>query len=364
MHLAWLIINMVALLGFLAWMYRRYALKHVSYSRHFSRSAVFEGESVEMVECIANRKLLPLPWLRLESLLAQELVFGKQANLDIRRGEHFQNHISLFSLRSYRQIIRRHQVTCVKRGTYRLDSATMTAGDPLGLAAAIKRFPLSLELLVYPRIVSLQELPLPNHSWLGEIVVRRWIVHDPFLTAGTREYRSGDPLQLVNWKATARTGALQVHNKDFTAGHRLMVCLNLEISETMWNKVTEPERIEQGICYAASVADYALRHGVETGFMCNGWINGGPKRRIRIEPAGGTTQMTDILETLARLELEAVDSMVSLLEQEIEAETTGMDFLVITCHTSDKLRAAAGQLAVNGNGVEWMRIPDGGGRFL
>lgn len=68
-------------------------------------------------------------------------------------------------------------------------------------------------MLIYPVLLNLDELPLPIHSWLGELPVKRWIVEDPFLTAGIREYSSGDSMGLVNWKATARTGVMQVHKK-------------------------------------------------------------------------------------------------------------------------------------------------------
>ncbi|WP_199620832.1 DUF58 domain-containing protein [Paenibacillus alkalitolerans] len=357
MQLPWFIVNLVVMLGVLSWVYKRSALKQMSYSRHFSKETVFEGEDVEMVELIVNRKPLPLPWVRLESLIERGLSFSKQTNLDIRSGELYQNHISLFSLRPYRQIVRRHKVQCFKRGYYRLDSATMTAGDPFGFVTTSKRFPLSLELLVYPGTVPLADLPLPNHSWLGDIAVRRWIVEDPFLTAGVREYRPGDPLQAVNWKATARAGALQVHKKDFTADHRLMICLNLEVSETMWKAVIDPERIEQGIRYAASVAVYALNNGIETGFLCNGWMKGKPKQAVRIDPAGGTEQIRELLETMAKLELETAESMSWMLEREISMAATDMDFLVITCHQGDKLRENADELKRLGNGLEWMIIP-------
>nr|WP_274364937.1 MULTISPECIES: DUF58 domain-containing protein [unclassified Paenibacillus] len=358
MELPWLLVYLVLVLTFIAWIYRRNALKKVAYSRHFSKASAFEGEEIEMVERIVNRKLLPLPWVRLESLIPRGLLFGKQANLDVRSGELYQNHISLFSLRSYRQIIRRHKVRCAHRGYYRLDTATMTAGDPVGLNSVSRRFPLSLELLVYPSAVALEELPLPNHSWLGELAVRRWIVEDPFLSSGVREYRPGDPLQSVNWKATARTGALQVHKKDYTADHRLMICLNFETSETMWKAVIDPPRIELGIRYAASVAAYAIGNGIETGLLCNGRIKTGTKEAVRIDPFGGSGQLTDLLAAMAKLELETAAALDWLLEQEVRSGAQDTDYLIITCHRGEKLLRRAEELRQAGNGVEWMMIPE------
>ncbi|MEF2966396.1 DUF58 domain-containing protein [Paenibacillus sp. M1] len=356
--LPWSIVSAFLIALLLSWVYNRWALKGVRYTRYFTKRAVFEEESLEMVEVISNAKPLPLPWLRLESSMAAGIAFGKQKNLDVYSGDIYQNHISLFYLRPYRQITRRHRVSCSRRGLYRLESATLTTGDPLGVTRMTQKFDLNLELLVYPRILELGELPLPNHSWLGSLPVRRWIVEDPFLTSGVREYRAGDDLKSINWKATARTGALQVHQRDYTADHRLMICLNVEDSETMWRNITEPERIELGIRFAASVAGYALRHGIETGLMCNARLADGPRESIVIGPSGDAGQLEWLLDTLARVVLDRTVSMSRLLEETVEQGTRDTDFLIISAHRGEKLHAQADELLRLGNGIEWMDIPE------
>ena len=354
----WVVLAGVILFVILAWIYRRSALKRVTYERHFSQATACEGDRVEMVERIANRKLLPIPWLRLESFLSRDLVFGTQANLDIRSGELFQNHLSLFSMRSYRQIVRRHDIQCRNRGLYRIESATMTAGDPLGMVRVTRQFPLSLELLVYPRGAELRDIPLPSHSLLWELLVKRWIVEDPFLVSGVREYRAGDSFRSVNWKATARTGALQVHRRDFTADHRLMICLNVEISGSTWGVATEPQRIELGIRYATAIAGRAIAGGIPTGLLCNGRILTEKPAPVHLPPQGGSLQHEDILTALAKLQLKSTANMAYLLNEEMERAAVRTDYLIITCHRDDKLRQAADQLKQRGHGIEWLDIPE------
>lgn len=358
MALPWFIISTVVLLMIVSGIYQRNALKKVSYTRYFSASSVYEGEQVEMVEEIANSKLLPLPWLRLESSIARGLEFGSQENLGVSTGEIYQNHISLFSLKSYRHIKRRHLITCQQRGLFRLDSVTMTAGDLFGLSRRSETFPLQLELLVYPAMADFYELPLPVHSWLGELPVKRWIVEDPFLTSGTREYIPGDPLTSINWKATARTGSMQVHQKDYTADSRLIICLNVEDSDSMWRTVTDARRIEQGIRYAATVAEYAIGHGIDTGLVCNGRLDGGGAREhIAAEPVGS---LEELLGLLARLNLDRTLPMSRLLELEAESGRRDNDYLIVTCHRGAELQQAAEQLRLLGNGVKWLDIPETG----
>jgi uncharacterized protein (DUF58 family) len=354
----WVILDGVLLFFGLGWIYYRWALAKVTYERHFSKAIAFEGEQIEMVERIANRKLLPIPWLRLESFLSRDLVFGKQANLDIYSGELYQNHLSLFSLRPYRQIVRRHEVLCRRRGHYHLTSVTMTAGDPLGLFRTSRQFPLSVELLVYPGVLPLDQIPLPFHGLLGELLVRRWIADDPFLVSGVRDYQPGDSLRTVNWKASARSGSLQVHRRDQTTDLRLVICLNVETSGAMWGVTTDPERIELGIRYAATIAGMAIRKGVPTGIMSNGRIDPEIAAPLVLPMRGGAVQYEAILTALAKLHLKSAANMAYLLDKEAALATAKTDYLLISCHRDEKLREAAERLKQLGHGVEWLMLPE------
>src|SRR5690554_1411782 len=185
MKIQWLIFVSLVVVLIQAWISRKWALKGISYDRFFSRSRVFEGERIEMIERISNRKLLPVPWLRIESKISENLEFQRQFNLDIK---HQQFHKSLFSLMPYTAINRRHLIKCRKRGCYRLNSAALTCGDLFGFRDVSRVYELDAELLVYPKLLSLNEIPFLSRSWMGDIVVKRWIVDDPFMYSGVREY--------------------------------------------------------------------------------------------------------------------------------------------------------------------------------
>jgi Uncharacterized conserved protein (some members contain a von Willebrand factor type A (vWA) domain) len=187
-----ILLTFVLLMLLQAIFFRRIGLVRIRYDRRLSARSCFQDDEIEMVETIENRKWLPVPWLRVESQIPAGLRFGSQANLDISSGSIYQNHKSLFSLMPYTRITRRHTVKCAKRGYYRAESVTMTAGDLFGFASTARRIELGFELIVYPKPLLPEEWDLPTHSWMGEAVVRRWIVDDPFLIAGTREYRYGD----------------------------------------------------------------------------------------------------------------------------------------------------------------------------
>ncbi len=347
----WVLLVTLIVLVIQGALFKRMGMRKISYERFFSTNAVVEGDDIELIEKISNNKLLPVPWLRLESMIHANLLFQHAFNLDINRGQMYQNHRSLFSLMPYTQITRRHFITCAKRGCYTLNTVTMTCGDLLSFTARSQRIQLSLELLVYPALIPMDQIPLPSHSWQGDMVVRRWIVDDPFLISGVREYSVGDALRHVNWKATARSGKLQVHNHEHTADYKLMILLNFEIDELMWDAVTEPERIEQGISYAASIAQHALSNGIETGFGCNGYCKDTDKEPVRIASMNGHDHLEFIFEMMARLEIARSVSFDTFLEQEVLNETRNMDMLLITSFVSAKMQVQIDHLTNLGNTV-------------
>lgn len=355
--LAWFIFITFLVVFIQSCIYRKWGLSKVEYSRYFNKKAVFEDDFVEMVEIIYNKKLLPLPWIRIESKIDANLEFQRQANLDIK---HEQFHKSLFSLMPYTGITRRHKVKCKRRGFYTLDSAAITCGDLFGLQEISKTFQIDANLVVYPKILSMEDILLPSHSLQGDVVVRRWIVEDPFIISGVREYNYGDPLNRINWKATARTGQLQVRNNDFSAHPRILIYLNVDISEDMWEAVTDRERIEKGISYAASIANYAISKGIDVGFGSNAHIKGVEEQSIRIRPAGGEQQLLYLLEVMAKMEIERDVTFYTFLEQDIQGVLTGYDILLITCFISDRLETQINELRKNGNAVEVMLLNEEG----
>ncbi|MEO3945672.1 DUF58 domain-containing protein [Gorillibacterium sp. CAU 1737] len=346
--------GMVILLQML--LFRKRALKKIAYSREFNRTHCHAGEEVELIETLTNRKLVPLPWLRVESMIPAGLVFRRQANLDMSSGQLYQNHRSLFSLMAYTRIVRTHRVHCEARGFYHLNSVTLSAGDLLGIPAGVKVLSTSAVLLVYPRLVELSGVEMESSSYQGEVSVRRWLIDDPFLVSGVREYRYGDAFNRVNWKATARSGRLQVHERDHTADPHLVLLVNLEVGEHMWGAVTDPTMVERGLSLAASLAADAIHKGMTVGFQSNGWLIDGEKEAVRIEADGGAEQLTRLFEAMAKLVIEVSAPMDVLLEEEVLASRSGIDYVLFSSHRSPKLENGIQQLIANGNSVSWIRL--------
>ena len=138
-------------------------------------------------------------------------------------------HRSIFFLMPYQQITRKHHVQLLHRGDFNLGNATLTAGDLVGLLQASQEVRLSIPVLVYPCLLSEDEVPPPFTQLLGECVARRSLITDPFLISGIRSYRPGDNVRDIHWPATARMQQLQVRTHEQVTQVRLLVLINCQL---------------------------------------------------------------------------------------------------------------------------------------
>jgi uncharacterized protein (DUF58 family) len=351
MSISWILIITVALFLLQHQLFARWGFRGLRIERTFSTTHCHAGDDIVMIETIVNRKLAPIPWLRLESTIHAGLHFAKISNLAVSSGALFQNHRSLFSLMPYTRIVRRHGVHCSKRGWYKLETVAASMGDLVGVQAASAIHRMQLELLVYPRLVSRDEIPLLSSRWQGDITVKRWIMPDPFLVSGAREYRFGDTMNSIHWKATARSQKLQVYNRDFTADPRLLLAVNTQITETMWDAVTDPELVEKALSYAATLAEYAVSQGIPVGFGYNGSLQGQPGVPVYLAPEGGWPHLEHLFETMAKLAISCSRSFEDFLNHGIEQEGTAMDIILLTSFVSKGIEESIMRLESLGHSV-------------
>ena len=90
-----------------------------------------------------------------------------------------------------------YAVTLRERGRHAVGPLRVTVGDPFGLWERTFAYEDEHEVTVYPRVVPLARLPWTFAAAFGPTDERAEF-------AGLREYRHGDPLRDVNWKASAR----------------------------------------------------------------------------------------------------------------------------------------------------------------
>ena len=98
------------------------------------------------------------------------------------------------------------------KGIYRLEKVVLKLTGPLGLLEAVRELPLKVEVKAYPRALPfiVEALRLLGARGVGVGIVPSEDKGIGLEYAETREYRPGDPLRLIDWKATARLSKLMV----------------------------------------------------------------------------------------------------------------------------------------------------------
>lgn len=331
-------------------------MRSLSYRRYLSKQTAYEGEKIELIEVLRNRKLLPVPWLRAESRISPYLRFGKQHNSE-REISAEQYHKSVFFLSPYRQVTRRHAITCLHRGYYDVGSVALTAGDMMGMNTRTKQLRYDCTLEVWPRLLSDEELNTPSTRWQGEMAVRRYIQPDPFLVANIRGYMQGDPMRDIHWRATARTGALQVKVRDYMADPKVLVLLNTQTREDQWGELMdyEQETIEQGIRIAATLCERAVRFGSEAGFASNACMIGekGQGRTIYVPARRSSDQLEQLFSAMARMLIHYETSFQTFLEN---FDVSGADILILSAYDSDGIRRRMREMELQGNSVAFVPL--------
>ncbi|MFC6332103.1 DUF58 domain-containing protein [Paenibacillus septentrionalis] len=357
MVLFWFLLTTLIIVAIQQVLFRRFSFKGLEYSRKFVSRTCFQDDETMLVETLSNKKRLPIPWMYVESSLEASLQFSNQDNFSVSAGSHYQNHQSYFTLSSYQRIKRTHTLIPRRRGLYQLQTVTLTSGDLLGLTRQTKKIPLNSQLTVYPKPLELPLDHLPSHSWQGDQIVKRFILPDPFLTAGTRPYMYGDSLKSVNWKATARTGGLQVHQYEFTASRKLLIIVNVDDHEGMWKVVSNVDQIEWCINAAAGISKQAIEQGMECGFAAN-MRSLDQASSTWIAPARGEGHWYVILEQMSKLLLDRTEALHEMLLRYAEEWLTHHDLLIISSYWNEAGEQAAEQLRQQQNAVLVLRADE------
>ncbi|SDB86669.1 Uncharacterized conserved protein, DUF58 family, contains vWF domain [Pelagirhabdus alkalitolerans] len=355
MNIAWFIVILILFIYAESMIYSKWGLNRLIYSRRFNTKRTFPNQKVEMIDEITNHKLLPIPWVRLESKIDPSL----QIEGDYKQeSESF--HRTLFSLLPYQKITRRHQLTCTKRGVYHLDTVALTLGDMFGVVDKYRSVETNATLKVYPQLLSYQDLTLPAQQFIGEQSVKRWIIDDPFLKVGTRDYQTTDPADRINWKASARAPKIQVNQHDHTADRDIVLLMNADQTEDIWLPIDDVDVFERLIQTTATIAHYLSSNGEGFGFGTNAikrkesHLN--QKSFVTLPADNGDAHFYQFLDTTAELIAKRSRNFHYLLDHYLEEVLDTTDFLIITPIQTPAMDERIDQLRSKGHRVDLLFV--------
>lgn len=157
--------------------------------------------------------------------------------------------------------------------------------------------------------------------------------------AGVREYRPGDPLRHIDWRATARGTALLVREFEPTTTVRTAVFLDMQ--HTGYGPNGSGDVLEFTIALAASVVAELAGRGLATGLYASGSVDG---HSIASEPASSAAALPNMLEMLARASYYGPASLAELLVTEGARLMRGTSVVVVASDFTEPTLVALSEL--------------------
>ena len=319
------------------------ALKAVTVHRiHPDR--VFQGESIGVRLEVINGGWLPVLWLRLHDKVPAPLgtpgLFRQVVSLAPR--ERLNLAYTLYANR---------------RGYYQLGPLAAHTGDLLG-STTTETDPLRKDgggfVIVYPRIVPLRHLGFPSQSPFGTLPSREQIFEDPTRIRGVREYQRGDSLRRIDWKTSARVGALQVKRYEPAIALETGIFLNLDGSD--YPVSHRSPATELGIVVAASLAAHLVEKRQAVGLITNGrdpLATGVAVPTPSLPMRKGRDHLMHLLDLLARIEVAEAEVLpfLEVVSRESVALPWGSTAILITAHLGEGLFESLLALRRRGLGV-------------
>jgi uncharacterized protein (DUF58 family) len=305
--------------------WQRYCLAGVTYQRHLSTNRAKFGETVALTASITNLKPLPLTWLKIEDIVPPELPIDGGVVKDFGAiAWHYL--ILVCAMLPYECIVRHMRVRCLHRGEFNFGPASLESGDYLGALSSYRSSREQDQLVVFPKLFSLDIGRVASNQIVGREAIRRQFLTDPLRIAGARNYVPGDPFRIIDWRASARTGGLIVRLFEPTTTPLIDLVVDFT-SRGAKARSYERDEIEHALSVAASFTAYAIERRWTIGLRGNGRSGG---LQIDVPPSAAPQQLATILEVLARASTIPTDPIAARLDSAVTRAWGGASLVLVT----------------------------------
>jgi uncharacterized protein (DUF58 family) len=149
-------------------------------------------------------------------------------------------------------------VLCSQRGEYNLRGFRIETDFPFGIFRSYRVFDQPRSLLVYPRFTPLTRIELAaGRRYQPGGVALLSILGDSVEFIGNREFREGDNVRDIDWRATARLNKPIV--REYREEYLLRVAVILDTHVPRKAPLQRSDAFEQAVSVSAAIGDYLAR---------------------------------------------------------------------------------------------------------
>ncbi|MDA1096322.1 MAG: DUF58 domain-containing protein [Chloroflexi bacterium] len=312
--------------GVLSWLWSRFSLRGIEAGADGRTTLAQVGDTVEERVWIRNHSNFPRAWVHVEDL-------GDVPSIP--------SHVAGLAPRGYRSWPLRTRGS--RRGRFRWGPLRLTSGDPLGLFRSERVIPGTQMITIYPAPVPLHDFVLSTSDQSGDAPDYRATSQITPNVVSVRRYETGDSLNRIHWKSSAKRGLLMVKEFETEVHGDLWIALDLNGAAQVGADADDTE--ETAVTIAASLAGFLLGYDNGVGFLASG------DREYVATPATGDKQLWQILEMLALCRATGSRPLSVFLGAQAPRFGTQTGLIVITPSITEAVAAGAYMLERNSPGA-------------
>lgn len=284
------------------------------------------GEPFPLVNTVANHSRRFVPFLQVSQQVPQELALHSQGVQLSPRGNGTQAMTYTLYLLPRQTWQQQVMVSLPRRGRYVFTGATLQGGGFLGFNELTAYTTQNEEIVILPVPCGIPTLTDTLGGFLGDRSVDRYILEDPVLTLGFREYTGREPMKSISWTQSARAGQLMVKKYDYTLELTATVLLNVECDRTEgWE-----ERLETCFSMARTVCETLEEQRIPYRFVTNAAAAGAVALWSQVSDGLGSGHLSTVLEGLGRATYDPLRPFAHTLEQTTRHVEQGRTHILIT----------------------------------
>lgn len=232
-------------------------------ARRYSSQDILEiGGSTEVKTAVRNGGRWTVPWILLEDALPLAA---------LQPPPHLKSQgarLALERLKAGETRVLSYRVEFLQRGYYQIGPLLAETGDVFGLHRRFRVLTEPAFVMVMPKVLPLEGYSLSSRRPIGEIRLAHKFFEDPTRVSGVRPYQQGDPLNRIDWRATARVGELQTRTCESTCVAGATFVLDFQAAN--FAGPTGLQSAELAVMTVAAVANAVCLMGQRIGLISNG----------------------------------------------------------------------------------------------
>ena len=295
-------------------------LRKVSVSYNLDMLMAEPGEQITVSYQITNTGKLPVLYLGLSFSFDKGVtICENQKWLDKHLTRSFTG-ISVdnsFFIMPHRCVRGRFHISLEKRGIYRLGRCYLEAGDILGLKSSVTTIEGKKKIVCTAALAENDPEIEVLGGFLGDISVRRFIMEDPSLLVGYKEYTGVEPMKKISWIQSAKTGKLMVKQNDFTLDTDVAIAVNLERNNA------SPMDLERCLELTRTACEKLEEMKIPYAFISNGDLRD-------LQQGFGRGHLSEILRNIGQSAPTCYKSFDSLIDKCIAGNRNNRSYILIT----------------------------------